>query len=430
MAGSKWYPYMILISEAALGSMLLCPVFMPSGDFAPVFYSFAILSVSAVLFLFLLHLAGERGSLLFFAAVLPLIFIAGALCGFSWFTLLFFCVLVFWRTQSVCRDPEGGSDGTRFMLVFAGGFAVILSAVFLDRAWIGKIVWMIVLQEAFIIAVGFFLKLDASGTSKGNKSLLVRDYAAAMLGILAVGGAAVLVIPIVSRMFFSAMQGIAYLFGAAASPFFKWAETRDWSTPVNEESQREEQQLDENPEQPIMEEPGQGFEIILTAAAAAGLIYVMYYLYKKRKVSSDEDMEEKELAYKVTGRSKGSKGGPVPRTKRAEAPADPVRREMHQLEVYSEKRKLGRRPYESFPEWMDRIGLHVDVRTSSIYEKVRYGEKLADPDEAAAFLERISTLKTEVKQLHLHLVKEGEISSGRFLGLLQKKQLKGRNPNI
>ncbi|MGD6899635.1 hypothetical protein [Bacillus infantis] len=425
MAGNKWQPYMTLISEAALASMLLCPVFMPSGDMLPVFYSFSILAASAVLSFFLLNAAG-RGSLLFFPAVLPLIFIAGTLLGFSWFALLCFGVLVFWRTQSAYKDPDGSSDSKLFILVFAGGFAVILAAVFLDRTWIGKLVWMVVLQEAFIITAGFFSRLAASGTSRKNKGLLIRDFVLAMLGIFAIGAAAVAAIPAVSGLFFSMMRGVAYLFGAAASPFFQWAEKRDWSVSLNEEPESQDQQLDESREQPLMEEQGQGFEMVLAAAAAACLVFIMYYLYKKKKKSSGEDMQDKEDSYITVEREPGGDGGMDRVKKRTEAPLDPVRREIYQLESYSGKLQLGRRQSESFPEWMNRIGLHVDPITSSIYEKVRYGEKLADAAEAAAFLKEIALLKKDLKRVHLHLVKEGELSSGRFLGIFQKKQLKGR----
>jgi hypothetical protein len=426
MTGIKWHPYTTLISEAALASMLLCPVFMPSGDWLPVLYSFSILAASSMLFFFLRNVAGSRGSMLFFAAVLPFIFIAGTLLGFSWFALLCFGVLVFWRTESVFKDPEGRSESNLFVLVFAGGFAVILAAVFLDRTWISKVVWMIVMQEAFILAAGFSSRLAASGASRRNKSLLIRDFVLAMLGIFAVGGAAVLAIPAVSRVFFFLMQGIAYLFGAAASPFFQWAEKRDWSVPLNEEPESQDQQLDESREQPLMEEQGQGFEMVFAAAAAACLIFIMYYLYKKRKKTSGGMMHDKEKSYITVEREPGSNGGRGRGKKRAEEPSDPVRREIYQLEAYSDKLQLGRRQSESFPEWMRRIGLHVDPLTSSIYEKVRYGEKLADTAEAAEFLEEIAILKKEVKRLHQNLVKEGEISSGRFLGIFQKKQLKGR----
>jgi hypothetical protein len=424
--GIKWHPYMTLISEAALASMLLCPVFMPSGDWQPVLYSFSILAASALLFFYLLNAGGSRGSLLFFAAVLPFIFISGTLLGFSWFALLCFGVLVLWRTESAYKDPGGSSDSNLFLLVFAGGFAVILAAVFLEPAWISKVVWMVVLQEAFIIAAGFFSRLAASGTSRKNKGLLIHDFVLAMLVIFAMGVAAVFAIPAVSGLFFSLMRGIAYLFGAAASPFFQWAEKRDWSVNLNEEPERQEEQLDESREQPLMEEQGQGFEMVLAAAAAAFLIFIMSYLYKKRKKTSDGVMQDKEKSYITVEREPGSDGGLDRGRKRTEAPLDPVRREIYQLEAYSDKLQLGRRQSESFPEWMKRIGLHVDPFTSSVYEKVRYGEKLADAAEAAAFLKEIALLKKDLKRVHLHLVKEGELSSGRFLGILQKKQLKGR----
>ncbi|MDT0159612.1 MULTISPECIES: hypothetical protein [Bacillus] len=426
MPGIKWHPYMTLISEAALASMLLCPVFMPSGDMLPVLYSFTLLAASAVLYFFLLNAGGSRGSLLFFAAVLPFIFIAGTLLGFSWFALLCFGVLVFWRTEAAYKDPEGSSDSNLFLLVFAGGFAVILAAVFLDRTWIGKLVWMVILQEAFIIVAGFFSRLAASGTSRKNKGLLIRDFVLAMLGVFAIGAAAVAAIPAVTGLFFSMMRGVAYLFGAAASPFFQWAEKRDWSVSLNEEPESQDQQLGESREQPLMEEQGQGFEMVLAAAAAASLIFIMYYLYKKRKKTSGNAMQDKEKSYITVEREPGSNGGMDRGKKRTEAPLDPVRREIYQLESYSDKLQLGRRQSESFPEWMNRIGLHVDPITSSIYEKVRYGEKLADAAEAAAFLKEIALLKKDLKRIHLHLVKEGELSSARFLGIFQKKQLKGR----
>ncbi|MEH7125350.1 DUF4129 domain-containing protein, partial [Bacillus sp. JJ1773] len=74
-----------------------------------------------------------------------------------------------------------------------------------------------------------------------------------------------------------------------------------------------------------------------------------------------------------------------------------IRKEIYAFEKFAKKRKLGRLPYESLSDWINRIEILDFEDITSIYERVRYGHLPFSDKEEKLVKEKLQLKKMELK---------------------------------
>ncbi|WP_163526769.1 hypothetical protein [Halobacillus ihumii] len=128
---------------------------------------------------------------------------------------------------------------------------------------------------------------------------------------------------------------------------------------------------------------------------ALTIIIVIFVMSRKRSQPAEEDRAAQHVYYSSlsseTLRKNESRTPTFWRSKRT----DPVRREFHRFEKFSNKKGYGRKVNESIEEWFKRQ--NFSVARTDLYQKVRYGQAKLNEYERKRFFEEMKELRTDIE---------------------------------
>ncbi|MFE8703548.1 hypothetical protein ACFYKX_23570 [Cytobacillus sp. FJAT-54145] len=393
--------------EILFGGVLFVVLFFSMHKPAPL-AAYTILTFFASLsFTLLLHKFKEKGKIIFLVVILPIFFSV----GFSFLPislLVLLGVLIFIRTLTHYNDPERESEGKWILVTFAMGVIGLLFTISSGHTYSNQILFLLLFQLVFSITGGFIIRLLTIETGTEEKQGYTRSFISvigilSIISVLIAGG-----LNIFRWIFLRVFEGIAYFVGTLASPLLIWAD--NLVIEYEDEKTQQENQMEPLPQQEAVRDTTTSLidpAYIISALFFIGLIFLFIYFYKKKKAIHTTRTTKTDSFYSSTesdisiNKSFGFRGKQKP-------PSHPIRKEIFEFEKYADKLKLGRKYYESFEDWMTRLGLENFEKINDSYEKVRYGgeEHLLADDE---FKHEIKLKKRELKNLQKELMENGEI---------------------
>lgn len=194
----------------------------------------------------------------------------------------------------------------------------------------------------------------------------------------------------------SALGGLAWLIGFILPDIERPSMTEEQKDFMIEQQQ---QDNDPNPFAGIEDEPGIDeltMVIVVTSILIAIVIFfiVRHFKNKREQLTVEADHT---VTYHTLDRKEKEKTGFFQRifSRSARKPTHLVRELVYRFERQAVQNELGRHPFESIDEWVNR--LQVDVNTE-IYEKVRYGNLEVNQEE-------IAQLESQLKAIDLKEIK-------------------------
>lgn len=401
MIRSFWNVMFLLVIEIIFGALVIFPFYSLQGMKVPLLAYFFIMFISCLLFLFLLQRFKEKGKLLFFVLLFPIIIIGGYGLNFPVLFSLLVSFFVFWRTMSHVNEQDKQNEGKWILFTILLGIFVIFSAGISSPANMTTISALMIAQVLFIIIGGFIRRWLNLDIEIKNKKQFFLPFFSILLFIGIVGSLLTIGMNAIRALFFSFLNIGVNIIAFITKPFFNWAESQDWSEQI--EKLTSSQDSEESPvAQKELDEIGQNVfldpTIIATIIFIAILLFFFYYIYKrKRKDISGE--KEGNISGFSTESSFITESSAFFRRKKILPPKNPIRNEIFAFERAAKKMGLGRWPFESLPEWMQRIGIIHSSDIITIYEKVRYGENHYTKSEETHFMEGIEKTKQQLKTM-------------------------------
>lgn len=135
---------------------------------------------------------------------------------------------------------------------------------------------------------------------------------------------------------------------------------------------------------------------IWIAVGGVILILLLIWLYKRQRIRRIDNNDEArrqaglQLTFAPLADNTEEKHS-VP----IAPPVQLVRKHVFQLERYADRHKKGRESFETWQEWLSRIG--INETSLGVYEKVRYGEVEISEKELQAFEQDIRETKKQMK---------------------------------
>lgn len=396
----NWNVLYLLTVEIIFGALVIFPYYTLQGLRVPLLNYFLIMVTSCIAFIILLEKAKNKGKMLFFMLIFPAILFFGYGLGFPIAMNLLICLFVFWRTLSHTKEQDKQNEGKWLLLTLFLGITLIYFAALSNREYMMPIVGIMLAQIAFIIIGGFMKRwLEVKAETSEKKQFFLPFFSViafiSLLGLIITAG-----MNLIKSLFFFILKIGVSIFAIMAKPFFDWAESKDWSEQTKMLSGLQGEQEDKVVENNVEEIGRQDFldpTIIITVLFIASLIILFIYIYKRNKAQSTGDKElilpgfisEAFFFNEVPSLFREGKGIP---------PANSIRKEIYAIERFAKKLHLGREPFESFSDWMNRVGMKNYHDMNSIYEKVRYGAHSYSEKEAADFKYDIQIMKQELRK--------------------------------
>ncbi len=390
--------YYLLIMEAIFGGLIISLFFSLQGKELPFQEYFIIIFTSCFAFVFLLEKFKETGKWLFFLIILPPMLIVGSLLDFPFLISLFLSFIIFWRTLSNFYEQDKENEGKWLLLTMMLGIIVL----FITRAPL-VIVISLMIGQIFFILVGRFVKnwfeLDSLPTEKRQ---FIMPF---MTIILFIGIAGLLFTAGMNAfkwLFFFILKMVISVVVFIAKPFFNWAETQNWAEQIEKQLNIEDAGgFDFSPQSEEQTETISSFDpmVIMTILIIASLAFLFLYIYKRKRAEYRLMTKKNELGFS-TESSYLPETSSFFRFRTTAPPSDQIRKEIYHFERYARKHQFGREPFESFSDWMKRIGLSNYEAINSIYEKVRYGESVYSEKEAVDFSNDLEIKKQEIKRMN------------------------------
>lgn len=398
---SYWNVLYLLTIEIIFGALVIFPYYtLQKGQVSLLSYFFLMLT-SCLAYLLLLEKAKDKGKMLFFILIFPAILLVGTGLGFPIILNLIICLFVFWRTLSHTNEQDKQNEGKWLLVTVLLGIALIFFVALSNREYMLPIVGLMLAQIAFIFIGGFvkrWLELDTE-TSEKKQFFIPFIFVVTFIslsGLIITAG-----MNLIKGLFFFILKSGVAIFALMAKPFFDWAESQDWSQQMemlsNIQSEQEEGAVDNN-----VEEVGRQAlldpMIISTVIFIVCLIILFIYIYKRKKKQSDGE-KRGSLPVFFSESFFFSETPSLFRKEKAVPPENTIRKEIYAFERFAKKIHLGREPYESFSDWMDRMGMKNYHKMNAIYEKVRYGTNSYTEKEEADFKKDIQMKKRELREI-------------------------------
>ncbi|WP_102271639.1 hypothetical protein, partial [Cytobacillus massiliigabonensis] len=375
MIKSGWNVMYLLIIEIIFGALVIFPFYSLYGKKVPLLFYFIIMITSCLLFLFLLEKFKERGKQLYFVLLIPAILIVGHVLGFSIIFSILVSFFVFWRTISHVSEQDKQNEGNWLLFSILLGILMLFFTGVSSPANMAAIGGLMIAQVLFIIIGGFLRRwLDVDEKTNNKKHFFLPFLSVLFIigtvGMILAGG-----MNAIKALFFSLLNIGVHIITFITKPFFNWAESQDWSKKIANLTDNE--KLEENAEtENELGELGQNTfldpTVIGTILFIAILLFSFFYIYRrKNKVLGNG--ETNPVAVLLTESSFIKEKAVIFRKGKRIPPTDPIRKEIFAFEHFAQKLHMGRQPFESLSEWLNRIGIMDSSDIISVYEKVRYG---------------------------------------------------------
>lgn len=390
--------YYLLIIESIFGGFILTLSYSLLQKDVPLQAYFSIILTSCFAFVFLLDKFKEKGKWLFFLVIFPLLLIVGHLLSSSFIFSLIMSLLIFWRTLANFYEQEKLNEGKWLVATILLGIMML----FFTTAKSDIVIALMIAQITFIF-VGRFVKQWLQLDSLVNEK---RRFFIPFISIFFIIGATGLLFTAGMNgfkwLFFFILKMVVNVLVLILKPFFNWAEMQDWTSQIEElinieggaEFDDSELKMEKN-ESILSVDPAQ----IITLLLIACVVFLFIYVFKRRKSEVRLNNKTKDSGFSSESSYLLETPSIFP-FKKMPPPSDQIRKEIYSFERYARKHQIGREPFESLSDWMERIGLSNYEMINSIYEKVRYGESIYSDKEAKDFKNDIEIKKRELKSMH------------------------------
>lgn len=370
---------------------LLCVPFLIRFEQSPLFgYHFLLLSMLIVFCVLNRYI---RSQLLIVPLLVIGILIGSMLFGWPiWFTIILATIL-YWRLT--VKETETELSFTYgYLILYLTLLIVILLLFYRTELMVAGLVTIVV------YFIGYWI-FHIQGEEP--KRLLETPVVLLLLVATSIGGLAWLLYP--------AVQTIArVIFGPVlsyASNGLEWALTRlgvgdQYIEPSSPPATEQGGSTTKRPELPpeYMEENvnasvSMGSMWIWVAVGGVILILLLIWLYKRQRIGGIDNNEGTIQAEQQMILAPLADKTEEKQSVRIAPPLQLVRRHVFQLERYADRHKKGRESFETWQEWLTRIG--INKTSLAIYEKVRYGEAEISEKELQAFEQDIRETKKQMK---------------------------------
>lgn len=390
--------YYLLIIEAIFGSLILSYSYSLQQKEVPLQAYFILILISCFAFAFLLDRFKEKGKWLFFLIILPLLLIAGHVLFSSLIFSLILSLLLYWRTIANFYEQDKSNEGKWLVATILLGILFL----FFSTAKAELIILLMICQITFIFIGRFvnqWFQLDSLVNEKS------RFFIPFMFIVFFIGGTGLLFtagINVFKWLFFSVIKMVVFILSFILKPFFNWAEMQDWTIKIEEliniqgGVEFDDSTLNiEKTESIFSVDPAQ----IITLLLIVCIVFLFVYVFKRKKSALRLSNIHKDSGFS----SESSYDLETPRLfalNKSTPPSDQIRKEIYGFERFARKYDIGREPFESLSDWMERIGISNYELINSIYEKVRYGESIYSEKEAKEFKNDLEIKKREIKAMH------------------------------
>ncbi|WP_156324537.1 hypothetical protein [Bacillus sp. FJAT-27245] len=253
---------------------------------------------------------------------------------------------------------------------------------------------IVIIQVMVVLSGRFLLNLSTIEGDNRNKAGYLAFFGKLITPIVLAGSLIAMAMDYIQSAFFLVLRGVAWIFGALASPLLKWSETKKvWTDPdrVNEIDYVERPSVGKV----IREEAMQKYtETALMVLVVLALIGLFIFLYKKRNRLILENTKVNTVG--SVGIRNAGQG--TARKKKPSPPDNLLRREIFNLEYFAVKNGFGRLGFETVGEWLSRIGAPSNQRVIGLYEDVRYGDLNVTHSELEFARGELKGLKEMIKQ--------------------------------
>ncbi|MDQ0270679.1 hypothetical protein [Cytobacillus purgationiresistens] len=396
-----WTMFYLIFIEVIFGGLVILP-FYPQ-----ILAEYFIISISAAILIIMLLLKyHDKGKAMYLSAVLPIIIVYVYFSHLSFAFLMLIAVLIFWRGLVHFKEFQSNSAGAMLLITLIAGVGLLIFPYVKTEMDIQRIVLFMIVQSMFILIGSFFIRwlnVRADHIEKKRYALYFFTTIGAIIGTgLLIAGS----VNLLKWLFFKVLQMGVWLISTVISPAFDIFENLDLTpellAPVPEVVDEEEtlEEYVKSLNQETLLDPAILFSIITIVA----LLLFSIYLYRRHNEGKIDLIANEQTYQMSTLHPIFDESAFLNRKKYV--PEHKVRKEVYHFERLAEKLKLGRKPQETFPEWMNRIGLQNNNHINEIYEKVRYGSLKAEISEEAIFFNGMKELKGEMKVLHKRQKKE------------------------
>ena len=383
------------IIEIIFVALLILPYFSLHGREVPFQAYFTMMIVSSLVFVFFLEKMKDGGKLFYLILILPAILITGNALAFPLILNLLLGLFLFWRTISNHQEHDKENEGKWILATILLGIVEL----FIFSAIVAIIVKIMIGQIVFILLGNFLKRWLELETPFSEKKQFFIPFTIVMT-IIGVSGFLITINMNGLRwVFFSILKMGVTVFTFLAKPFFDWAEKQNWADEMeklalNEEDEFAEEALSEieKIENDVIFDP-----MIFSILFILGLALLFLYIYKQKKTFVGPEKAEGGIGY-TSETNFFKKENSFFRRGKSTPPADLIRKEMYSFEKFAQKFHHGRESFESFSEWMNRLGIKNFDYMNAIYEKVRYGEASYSEQEAIEFKNQLTMKKKELKE--------------------------------
>lgn len=388
----------LLIIEIIFGGLIISPFFYFLGKETPLLAYLLIMISSCAAFLFLLYKFKDKGKILYFIVIFPVILMIGYYVAFPIIVSFLISLFVFWRTLSNYNEYEYQNEGKWIFATILLGTVEIFVIGLSSKEYLVLIINIMIFQVGFIIICGFFKRWLELDSHVNEKKQFIIPYT--LIIAIIVGAAMMLAssMNLIKWLFFTIVKACLTISVFFAKPFFDWAESQNWTERIDElsigqgaEEEEETLLLTEEIEINNMFDPA----IIAVILSLLSLVFLFIYIYKRKKIRGKKERENNNRGY-LSETSFLNQGRQTFKKRKLISPSNSIRKEIFYFERFAIKLHLGREPYESLSDWMNRVGLRNFETINSVYEKVRYG--------ATNYTEKeVAVLKNDLKQKRLDL---------------------------
>jgi len=387
----------LLIIEIIFIALIILPFFSLHGRVAPFQAYFTMTICVSLVFLFILEKMKDKGKLLYLLLILPAILIVGNAVNLPLILNLLISFFIFWRTISNHYEHDKQNEGKWILATILLGtlelFILPSSELVLIKIMISQIV--------FILIGGFIKRWFELESTFNEKKQFMIPFSIVITFIGVVGLILTVNMNMFKWLFFTVLKMGVTILVFFAKPFFDWAEKQNWAEEIDKLTLNEGEELGgEPPSESEMIENEVIFDpmTIVFFIFIIGLALLFLYIYKRRKVSNEKDNSDHDFGYS-SETTFFKRATSILRKGKSSPPADMIRKEIYTFEKFANKLQLGREPFESFSDWMIRLGMENYEDINTTYEKVRYGSAIYSENEATNFKNQLNLRKQELKEM-------------------------------
>lgn len=391
------------------------------GGFFIIFYSFSrqeptplliyflITGLLSVLLVYLISKFENRGKWIYIF-ILPIILLIGVK-ALPLSLLLIINLILFVRTISHFNDPYKQSESFWILLSFTITAILLFITGMSDYPYKSDILTLMILQLFFAICGGFVKRwMD---TEKEEMKSYIFSFLSIFTVIAVIAIIFSLSLSLLQKILFGVLQGVAFVVGTLAQPLFKWAEKFELDANISQNASPE---IEENSDElaDLLKNAQQAdsfFDpvMLMMSLFFLGVVVTFVYFMKKKKVEKNVIVRSQPLFSKESAQiTRPSFEFPFGKGKISE-PNNKVRREIYEFEKFASKLYLGRRNYESFKDWMERLSVEETSFINSIYEEIRYGNGIISTSNEDRFKQEVKRTKQELKRIQRNLIQQGEL---------------------